>query len=649
MQCDISARLCEATQSFSVFICAEQIVARRKLRAALFRSSCAKRIPMASDADEFLALFREHTAEARDQSVSIDVTLNSLSDYEVVRQSWIRLVAEVSSPLTMRITLFNAGRDCLSRSQLIVDLDDHEEIVLQNKLAVLGRLNRDSGAVLLTAVAPLFLPDYICILFLATDPQSVLFQAVRDVALRKDLRVVFLRNGRPELHRRVERAFWKLLFSTDIPEVLCCDQNSHCVPLRLFDEVSPTTLYVFPERMLPVRRAYYVRAFDLLLGLAYAGEPCSVLVLGPRNSDLERIKSALEIFSPNVTAHPLRRGRFPLWHQVVRIVEMFLRKRAGYIRKPPLRFVERCYLFATRHNAQLLLDTLKGLNTVRNVVFTGPWFTPAVLPAKAALPNLSLYCDTIDVFYVLDRDSNALEKRYLYSAKRQKNIELRMLNCVDGAIAISEADGRSLKAENCKAQILVESGSFSHVTKGADFSRDVFGLVFGFIGSNNANNEKCVALIRDEWWPAILTSYPHAELIIAGGVCESSDVKLLLKRFPASVKSVGFVDVLAEFYDSVHVMLSPIAVQGGLNFKSVESLMAGRPLLTNELGSRCLGDGLEGVSVVSKNAENINELIKSVAELRHSSARRWQIHRSANERFSDNVAYASLIRRLKSD
>lgn len=37
-------------------------------------------------------------------------------------------------------------------------------------------------------------------------------------------------------------------------------------------------------------------------------------------------------------------------------------------------------------------------------------------------------------------------------------------------------------------------------------------------------------------------------------------------------------------------LIAPVMVQGGLNFKCVEALMAGRPVLTSRLGVRCLGD-----------------------------------------------------------
>jgi hypothetical protein len=400
--------------------------------------------------------------------------------------------------------------------------------------------------------------------------------------------------------------------------------------------------------MLPLGRAYYMRAFDMLLGLNYAGESCAVLIFGPNNKDIERIQSALEVVSPCVFTYPLNRGTFPQYHHAVRKVESFLRKRLGINSSPPIRFSERCYIFGTKDNKKLLSESIDKLPFLKNVVYTGAWFTPSILPLKKKNSSIRWYCDTHDIFFILDRDSNRLERRFIYSPEKQKSRELMYLNSTDGVIAISDADKTSLEAAGCKSHVMVESGSFSHAARGVNINKGPNELVFGFIGTNNTNNVKCLQMVRTKWWPTIIARNSSAKLLVAGGICKSHEAELLRKSFSGSISLLGFVNILSDFYVSVQAMLSPIAVQGGLNFKSVEALMAGRPLLTNELGSRCIGSDLAGVYILDEDGNGIDEVMIRLEDTENLMQWRESIHEKATTRFGDDVAYKGIIEEFKS-
>ncbi|KAB0593918.1 glycosyltransferase [Cupriavidus gilardii] len=434
-----------------------------------------------------------------------------------------------------------------------------------------------------------------------------------------------------------------------MPEVLSVGDSLDFGPLRLFERKEIKTLYVFPERMLPLQRAYFSRGFDLLLGLNYGGESAATMIFGPDNRDLERIKKALEIVSPFVATHPLKRGQYTLARRFVRRSEALLRGRIGIKTAPPMRFTERCALFGTERNSVLLEQVICNLPYLRNVVYTGAWFTPSVVPVKKKWPYLRWYCDTHDVFFVLDRDSNSTERRFLYDPAHQRRLEIALLNQADGVIAISDADRASLLAAGCSAQVITESGSFEHAVRGADVSQGPEGLVAGFIGSNNANNEKCLRIVQRIWWPKIVAEFPDAKLLVAGGICKSEVAAQLEQAYPENVQRLGFVDVLSDFYASVNVMLSPIAVQGGLNFKSVEALMAGRPLLTNELGTRCLGSEMTGVYVVGDEGDGIERTLKRLMDNEDGKKLRSATHTHAAQRFGDGAAYRQLIEALKQE
>jgi polysaccharide biosynthesis protein PslH len=372
-----------------------------------------------------------------------------------------------------------------------------------------------------------------------------------------------------------------------------------------------------------------------------------VMILGPGNKDLDRIRQALEIVSPQVFAYPLVRGVAPTTRKWIRQSELFMRRRRGTVTPPPLRFSERCDVFATDQNSTHTQTAIESIPGLQHVVYTGAWFTPAVQRLKPQFPHLTWTCDTHDVFFVVDRDSNQEEVRFLYSANRYMRRELDLLSQADTVIAISHSDRESLQGAGCRSEIIVESGSFSHATPERLAAPQGACPVFGFIGSKNRNNDRCLAQIQATWWPAILACHPGATLKIAGSVCLSPVAQALAKAYPGSVELMGFVASLSRYYAGVHAMLSPIAVQGGLNFKSVEALMAGRPLLTNELGSRCLGRGQWGVHVMDEGLSTLPGLLADLLDPVKFLAQSESIQADAVRVFGDDAAYRQLISRLR--
>jgi hypothetical protein len=446
------------------------------------------------------------------------------------------------------------------------------------------------------------------------------------------------------LHTRIPRAFWKRIFARALPEVLELSECAELRPLQLFADSKPATLFVFPERMLPIQRAYYLRAFDVVLGLAYGGQPPAVMVLGPANNDLDRIRGVLSIFSSSVTARPLVRGRWTLSHWLLRRAEGLIRRLTGHAGSAPLRYSERGMLFATPEHSELLASVIDTLPDLRNVVYTGAWFGRAIRRVARKRPDLRWICDTHDVFFILDSSNDSAENRhYFYSATAQRRLELKELSYADMIIAISPSDRAAMSSAGLNSPILVEPGSFTHVGNITSDNETDRLMCFGFIGSNNCNNLKCLEIIQRAWWPAIVSERPDARLQLAGAICRSDAALRLAETFPESVRLLGFVDSLETYYSTVGTMLSPIAVQGGLNFKSVEALMAGCFLLTNDIGSRCLGDSLDGVTVVGKNGEGLKSFLVALTQEVDMPARREALRAVANQRYGDKAAYSSLL------
>jgi hypothetical protein len=299
-------------------------------------------------------------------------------------------------------------------------------------------------------------------------------------------------------------------------------------------------------------------------------------------------------------------------------------------------------IFGTKTNSERLFDVIKSESNIRNVIYTGAWFYPAIKTIRNKFPDIKWFCDTHDVFFVVDEYSNKDESRFLYSPSMQKERELNALNNSDGVIAISPSDATSFHGAGINVPIFKESGSFEQASFGVDIANGPRELKFGFIGSGNNNNRNCLKLILNDWWPKILEKMPSAKLVIAGSACKTPESELLRKSYIKSVELLGFVDDLSGFYNSVQIMLSPIIVRGGLNFKSAEALIAGRVLLTNPLGSECLEGVDKGVVVLNDKLDNIDAV---VTEILASRARTYRsaVSKSAEKVFGQKIAYSKLV------
>ncbi len=116
-------------------------------------------------------------------------------------------------------------------------------------------------------------------------------------------------------------------------------------------------------------------------------------------------------------------------------------------------------------------------------------------------------------------------------------------------------------------------------------------------------------------------------MYVAGSICGDSEIKQLcfLNR---NVERLGFVASIWSFYDKFDVSLNPVVVVGGLNFKSIESMSAGKVLFTNDIGLRCLMD-----NSVIRSCETPEALIKSLKVLD-----RDRLYLHAQKRLSQKVA-----------
>lgn len=506
---------------------------------------------------------------------------------------------------------------------------------LQNWLEAFGQNLAGTTGEAFSPQIPYFLPRSIQRLWLLLADVCI-----GDVIDEIDIRHIKKLFVAPHVDRGCDTRFWHRVLGHQLPEIL--QLGLDCTPRAL-----PTSerergqfLFVFPERMLPTTRAFFVRGLNLLLNLVEAGFSVDVVIFGPPNKDLERIQSVLGHLANNVWAFALERGT-PSLNLAAQLEAEFVYRLAQRESTPtPMRFSERVAKFGAHAQVDALKSVLNG-HQYSALITTGAWFVTPTLDALD-LTSSSLLVDLHDVFFSLDATASKGLQRAFYDPEQEKSQELDAIRACTRAIAISRSDASTLKDEGLD-NILTCPGDFRYSFVPVQ-RRESSTLRFGFLASNNDNNRRSLSWLLNRWWPAILKVDPGASLLVGGSICKWEQIHEMAGV--RGLEFVGIVPKVTDFYKWIDVVLAPVLVQGGLNFKSVEALAAGKHLLVTELGSRCLGQEIEyGIVREASEQDDIQTWVRRIRDspLAADAARRRSAQHLALRSFGAD-GYRELIR-----
>ncbi len=106
----------------------------------------------------------------------------------------------------------------------------------------------------------------------------------------------------------------------------------------------------------------------------------------------------------------------------------------------------------------------------------------------------------------------------------------------------------------------------------------------GFLGAPSYVNEQVVQLLAEAPFLDALRA-AGVELVIAGGICETVDRSLLHALMRGGARVLGRVHSLVEYYRQIGATVNPVGPSTGAKIKSIETLVAGRGLITTRWGA----------------------------------------------------------------
>jgi hypothetical protein len=230
-------------------------------------------------------------------------------------------------------------------------------------------------------------------------------------------------------------------------------------------------------------------------------------------------------------------------------------------------------------------------SNLKIVVFEQPWSWNEVKDLKRKYPSIKLIYSSQNIEFQLKKKilSNYLEDRIDTIIREIKNIEIEIANTVDRVIVVSENDKKWFSQFTKVDPILAKNGAvkrnhFSNHETENDLSS---ALVVG--SAHPPNIEGCMKFLSDPdlWMP------PNSRIIVAGSLAAalSESWGNLRNRWGdicvELIPEVSDID-LGLLIEKCKVIILPIAYGGGTNLKSVEALVAGRPIVASRQSFRGL-------------------------------------------------------------
>jgi len=221
-------------------------------------------------------------------------------------------------------------------------------------------------------------------------------------------------------------------------------------------------------------------------------------------------------------------------------------------------------------------------------VYQAEAFDPLI---RRYCPNARYIFNTVDVHFLREHRQAEVEgsASLQVQAERTREVELGIMARADATIVIS-ADEKTLLEQHYGLKRIYHIPLIREIYGSKRIFLERRDLVF--IGSAHLPNVDGVLYFHREIFPLIRREISEIQLIIIG-----EELRNTLHDQPGyealagdpSVKMVGFVEDLAEYFDKVRVMVAPLRYGSGVKGKIATALSYGVPCVSTAIGIEGMG------------------------------------------------------------
>lgn len=153
------------------------------------------------------------------------------------------------------------------------------------------------------------------------------------------------------------------------------------------------------------------------------------------------------------------------------------------------------------------------------------------------------------------------------------------------------------------------------------------------------NRDSAVYIIKNIW-PQIISKNPNLKLWVVG------------KKIPYSIKKLENPSIIFDenasneterIFQEAEILLSPIRIGGGSNFKILESMSSGTPVITTELGNEGIGALQESEIII---CDDTSEFAKQTLRLLSDSYLYEKISRNGRRFVEENFDWENIAKKL---
>ncbi len=217
-------------------------------------------------------------------------------------------------------------------------------------------------------------------------------------------------------------------------------------------------------------------------------------------------------------------------------------------------------------------------------------------------------------------EDGAVRETLLAEAEQTRELEERIAREVDAVVCIAPEEAALLRRQTTRP-VIVNGPLLTRVSwSSAGFAqREGVGFIAGWSAGPGSPNIDGLRWFARHVWPRVLARVPSARLYVTG-----DDPPIEVRRFECrSIRFLGFVPNLGDFYDRLRVTVVPIRYGSGVKLKAVEALQFGVPTVATTVGAEGIPVDVPGLIPV---ADDWSEFADHVARI-HENHDEWERHR----------------------